>query len=171
MAVDVIVARKNNSDPDSGGSSSGGISGQVLEAGAISSLSSISQQPAMLSNLAYSNTVVNVNLSMQNAVANQQAMNELGVAILGKTVSRLTTLGPLESKSASEILTGNAVAEPLADLKASLSAFSPAKRKPLPQHVPQPLGPGVFHANAPVYLKTALPSQKLDILDVQGKGS
>jgi len=97
---------------------------KVIEAVAIGNLKSISEQPAMLSNLAYSNTVVNTNLSMQNAVANQQAVNELGVAIVGKVVNMLTTLGPLESKSASEILTGNAVAEELLDLKASVQAFA-----------------------------------------------
>jgi len=96
---------------------------KVIEAVAIGNLKSISEQPAMLSNLAYSNTVVNTNLSMQNAVANQQALNELGVAIVGKTVNLISNLGPMESKSASEILTGNAVAEEMLDLKASVQAF------------------------------------------------
>jgi hypothetical protein len=97
---------------------------KVIEAVAIGNLKSIAEQPAMLSNLAYSNTVVNTNLSMQNAVANQQAVNELGVAIVGKVVNLLTTLGPLESKSASEILTGNAVAEEIVDLKGAVQAFA-----------------------------------------------
>lgn len=97
---------------------------KVIEAVAIGNLKSISEQPAMLSNLAYSNTVVNTNLSMQNAVANQQAVNELGVAIVGKVVNLLTTLGPLESKSASEILTGNSVAEEIVDLKGAVQAFA-----------------------------------------------
>ncbi len=99
---------------------------EVVSAVAIGNLKSISEQPAMLSNLAYSNTVANTNLSMQNAVANQQAMNEVGVSVTGKTIHLITTLGPLESKSANEILTGNVVAEQMADLKATLQAFKSA---------------------------------------------
>ena len=44
----------------------------VVEGVAIGNLKCVSEQPAMLSNLAYSNSVANNNLSMQNAVANQQ---------------------------------------------------------------------------------------------------
>ncbi len=91
----------------------------VVEAVAIGNLKAISEQPAMLSNLAYSNTVANTNLSAQNAVANQQALNELGVSILGKTVNVVSNLGPLEAKSAQEILTGNTMGELIADLKAA----------------------------------------------------
>ncbi|HZS48316.1 MAG TPA: hypothetical protein VFC63_24820 [Blastocatellia bacterium] len=82
----------------------------------------ISEQTAMLSNLVYANLVANVNLSQQNAVANQQAMNELGVAILGKVVNLISNLGPLEARSATEILTGNTFAELIVDLKAALAA-------------------------------------------------
>jgi len=138
------------------------IDSKVIEAVAIGNLKSISEQPAMLSNLAYSNTVVNTNLSMQNAVANQQAVNELGVAIVGKTVNLISNLGPLESKSASEILTGNAVAEELLDLKASVQAFTSggsaphrhryplgSKENPLPPNTPN----NPYHANVPIELR------------------
>jgi|SRR5579863_9890259 5-enolpyruvylshikimate-3-phosphate synthase len=91
----------------------------VVEAVAIGNLKSISEQPAMLSNLAYSNTVANTNLAAQNAVANQQALNELGISVLGKTVNVVSNLGPLEAKSAQEILTGNTMGELIADLKAA----------------------------------------------------
>jgi hypothetical protein len=37
----------------------------------------------------------------------------------------ITTLGPLESMSAQQILTGNAVAEEISDLKAAVSALTP----------------------------------------------
>ncbi len=45
--------------------------------------------PEIFSNLVYSNLIQNVNLSQQNAVANQQAMNQLALSILGKTVNAL----------------------------------------------------------------------------------
>ena len=97
---------------------------EIIESTAISSLASISEQPAMLSNMAYSDTITNGNLSEQNAVANQQSMNEVGVAVTDKQVNLLSTLGPLESKSSLEILTGNALAESIADLKAIIKGFS-----------------------------------------------
>ncbi len=96
---------------------------EITDAVAIGNLKSISEQPAMLSNLAYSNTVMNTNLSAQNAVANQQSMNQLGVAIVGKTVNKIANLGPLESKSATEVMTDNALADAITSLKAAVEAF------------------------------------------------
>lgn len=92
----------------------------MVEAVAISNLSAIASQPAMLSNLAYSNTVAVLNLSMQNAVAHQQALNQLRIAIVGKTVNAVSNLDPVESRSASHVFSGNAVAEALAGLAAAL---------------------------------------------------
>lgn len=97
---------------------------EITDAVAIGNLKSISEQPAMLSNLAYSNTVMNTNLSAQNAVANQQSMNQLGVAVVGKTVNKISNLGPLESKSATEVMTDNALADVITSLKASIEAFA-----------------------------------------------
>lgn len=96
----------------------------VVEAVAASGMYSISTQPAMLSNLDYSNAVANNNLSEQNAVANQQAVSEVGVSILGKAVSMISDLGSLESKSNSEIISGNTIAEQIGSLKASVQAFA-----------------------------------------------
>ncbi len=100
---------------------------QITEAVAVGNLKSIAEQPAMLANLAMSNLIANTNLAAQNAVANQQAMNELGVAVLGKAVNLLTTVGPIEARAAEQVLTGDSVAQELADLKAALQAFTAAK--------------------------------------------
>jgi hypothetical protein len=89
----------------------------------ITNLKSVGEQPAMLSNLAYSNTIANTNLSQQNAVANQQAMNELGISIVGKTVNKVSDLGPLEARSAVDVLTNNELAESIMDLKAAVMAL------------------------------------------------
>lgn len=93
----------------------------------ITNLKSVGEQPAMLSNLAYSNTIANTNLSQQNAVANQQAMNELGISIVGKTVNKVSDLGPLEARSAVDVLTNNELAQTIADLKATIQAFAAPK--------------------------------------------
>lgn len=97
---------------------------EVISAVAIGNLKAISEQPAMLSNLAYSNTVANTNLSQQNAVANQQAMNELNVSIVAKASNTVSNLGPLEARSAVDILTNNELAQTIADMKATLQAFA-----------------------------------------------
>ena len=132
---------------------------KIIEGVAVGNLKSIAEQPAMLSNLAYSNTVANTNLSMQNAVANQQTLNEVGVSVLGKTVNLISNLGPLESKSASEILTGNTVAEQISALKASVTAFAEkggAASKPVGPPTPPLLGPNtadkLVHIQAPFYM-------------------
>lgn len=90
----------------------------------------IASQPAMLSNLLFANLVANINLSQQNAVATQQALNELGLAILAKSVNLISNLSPEEARSDEELLTGNSLAETLADLKATLQAFQPVTAKP-----------------------------------------
>jgi len=97
---------------------------EVVSAVAIGNLKAISEQPAMLSNLAYSNTVANTNLSQQNAVANQQAMNELGISIVAKATNTVSNLGPMEARSAVDILTNDELAQTIADLKSTLQAFS-----------------------------------------------
>ncbi|MGO4701597.1 R body protein [Dyella sp. 2RAB6] len=96
----------------------------IISAVAIANLKSISEQPAMLSNLAYSNTVAVTNLSQQNAVAHQQAMNELSISILAKAANTISNLGPLEARSAVEVLTNDELAQTIADLKAAAQAFA-----------------------------------------------
>lgn len=124
---------------ETGGSGSGGngnnnknndfqLPSDIVQSVAIGNLKAIAEQPAMISNLAYGNTVANTNLSQQNAVANQQAMNELGVAITGRTVARVGNLGPLEARSAVDVLTNDELAQTLADLKSTLQAFTPTRR-------------------------------------------
>jgi hypothetical protein len=98
------------------------IPGDVVEAIAVANLKAVAEQPASLANMAFSNLVQNTNLAQQNAVSHQQAMNQLSVAIVGKVVNLLTTLGPEEARAAREVLTGDAGAGEIADLKAAAAA-------------------------------------------------
>lgn len=102
---------------------------EIIETVSIGGMVSNSAQPAMLSNLAYTNTLSNSNLGQQNAVANQQALNQLNVATVGGMVSAISDLGPLESKSAVEVMTDNALAATIIDLKAAVAAFAEAKKQ------------------------------------------
>lgn len=79
---------------------------------------------ARSSNLAFGNTVVSTNLSHQNATANQQRLNQLNLATLGKTVNRVSNIQPTEARSAVDVLTSDEVASALADLASVLEAFS-----------------------------------------------
>ena len=96
---------------------------KVVSAVAIGNLKAISEQPAMLSNLAFSNVVNSNNLGQQNAVANQQAVGELGISVLAKGSNTISNLDPLSARSAVDVLTNNELAETIADLKAVLQAF------------------------------------------------
>jgi hypothetical protein len=123
MAETVIV----NDDPTNGvvtSSSSSVLPDDIRESIAIGNVKSVAEQPSMLSNLAYANLITNVNLAGQNAVSNQQAMNQLGVTVAGKTVNLVANLSPLEAAATVKLDTGNDVAEQLADLKGTIASFS-----------------------------------------------
>ena len=47
----------------------------------------VAEVPVILSNLALSNAIANDNLSQQNAVSNQQAMNQLQISVAGAAVN------------------------------------------------------------------------------------
>lgn len=97
---------------------------EVISAVAIGNLKAIAEQPAMLSNLAFANVVSTTNLGQQNAVANQQAVGELGISVLAKGSNTVSDLGPVEARSAVDVLTNNELAQTIADLKGTLEAFA-----------------------------------------------
>jgi hypothetical protein len=97
---------------------------QVVSAVATGNLKAISEQPAMLSNLAYSNVVSTNNLGQQNAVSNQQAGNQLGVPLVAKATNVISNLGPMAARSAVDVLTNNELAQTIADLKSAVEAFA-----------------------------------------------
>ncbi|HEX8558381.1 MAG TPA: RebB family R body protein [Pyrinomonadaceae bacterium] len=97
----------------------------IRESIAIGNVKSVAEQPSMLSNLAYANLISNVNLSQQNAVSNQQAMNQLGLTVTGKVVNLVANLSPMEAVAVVKMDTGNDVAQQLADLKGTMATFAP----------------------------------------------
>jgi Killing trait len=103
--------------------------GDLAEALAAANLKAVAEQPAMLANLAFSNLVQNTNLAQQNAVAHQQAMNQITVAVVAKAVTLVANLGPMEVVSAEKVLTRNSVAEEISDLRAAGGAAPAAEPK------------------------------------------
>ncbi len=99
---------------------------QVVDSVAVNNLKTVSEQPALFSNLAYSNAISTNNLGQQNAVANQQAGNELGVSLIAKATKSVSDPGPLEARSAVDVLSNNELAQTLVGLKSSVEAFAKA---------------------------------------------
>ena len=111
---------------------------EVVSAVAIGNLKAFSEQPAMLSNLAFANMVASTNLGQQNAVSNQQGVGQLGISTLASATNTVSNLGPLEARSAVDVLTNNELAQTIADLKSTMEAFAgnPPGRRPF---VPPPV--------------------------------
>lgn len=62
---------------------------EILNSIAISNAKSIGEQPAILANIALANQIFNTNLAQQNALANQQVMNQVIHAALAKCVETI----------------------------------------------------------------------------------
>ncbi|MEO6278178.1 hypothetical protein [Roseateles sp.] len=107
---------------------------EVVSAVAIGNLKAISEQPAMLSNLAFANAVASTNLGQQNAVSNQRTVGELGLSVLAGGTNTVGNLGPMEARSAVDVLSNNELAQTIADLKSTLAAFArpPDGKPPIP---------------------------------------
>lgn len=99
----------------------------IRESIAIGNVKSVAEQSSMLSNLAYANLISNVNLAQQNAVSNQQAMNQLGLTVTGKVVNLVANLSPMEAVAVVKMDTGNDIAQQLSDIKGTLASFAPTQ--------------------------------------------
>ncbi|HBB88615.1 MAG TPA: hypothetical protein DC047_13470 [Blastocatellia bacterium] len=112
----------------------------IRESIALGSFCAISGQPSSLSNLAYSNAITNNNLTQQNTVANQQAMNQVSQSVLGNAVNLVADVSPMEAVAVTKLDTGNDIAQQLMDLKAAIESGTGANVPPSPLH-PSPLNP------------------------------
>jgi len=111
----------------------------IRESIALGSFCSITGQPSSLSNLAYSNAINNNNLTQQNTVANQQAMNQVAQSILGNAVNLVANLSAMEAVAVTKMDTGNDIAQQIMDLQAAVASGPSPKVKPLnPPLYPKP---------------------------------
>ena len=92
----------------------------IRESIAIGNVKSVAEQTSMLSNLSYADLISNDNLSQQNAVSNQQGMNQLSMTVSGKINNLVSSLSPMEATAVAKLDTGNDVAEQLADIKGTV---------------------------------------------------
>ncbi len=105
---------------------SGGVPDDIRESVAIANVKSVAEQPAMLSNLSFSNLLTNNNLSQQNAVSFQQSMNQVAVTVTAKGVNRISDTSPMEAMAVTELLTSNDLAAQIAQLRAVTKRAPPA---------------------------------------------
>jgi hypothetical protein len=130
----------------------------VIKAGSLNSLAVEATQPAMVSNVSSANIISNINRSTQNAVSNQFAVSQLSLSIMGKAQSLIGSLQPMEAKSAQDVLTGSALAESIASLKAATENLNPPDHTHHDPHVhivevmPDPIPSGTVYANMPLFL-------------------
>ena len=95
----------------------------VIEAVALTGLAT-AQQASAVSDLAFSNQVSSTGMAARSQVANQDAMNRLHHGILSKAVASVQAPGPVTARSAVDMLSSNALAQEIADLKAAVAAFA-----------------------------------------------
>jgi len=100
-----------------------GLPEDIRSSVAVANVKCVAEQPALLSNLAFGNLVANINLSQQNAVANQQAMTQLMASVVTKAVNQIANLSPLESVAINKLDYANDLASLLGDLKGAVEAL------------------------------------------------
>jgi hypothetical protein len=110
--------------PDREGDAPPGISTEglppgIAEAIAVANATSIGEQPAILANLALANQIANANLAQQYALANQQALFQVQLAMLAKCVEVISRIDPT-SPAAHEQL--RAITDLVTELMGKLSA-------------------------------------------------
>ena len=82
----------------------------------------IALQPAILANLALANEVFNTNLQQQMLIAQQQAMNQLILATVGKCVSIISQADTRDIKVAHELLALLKTLQPIPPASGAASA-------------------------------------------------
>lgn len=76
---------------------------EITEALAIVNALSIGEQPAILANLALANQILNQNLEQQEAIANQQAMNQIQMATVAKAVELIANIDPVDENAVARL--------------------------------------------------------------------
>ncbi|HEV2913447.1 MAG TPA: hypothetical protein VGX92_09210 [Pyrinomonadaceae bacterium] len=106
------------------------IDGTTSDDIALNNLASVAETPAALSNLAFSNLIVNINQSQQNANSNQHSMDLLGLAVTAKAVNMVANLSPMEVVAVAMMDTGGNVAREASIIKNALESLNPPPNIP-----------------------------------------
>ena len=103
------------------------VNDQITDAVTQANVKVLADAPAQAMATIYQVMAQTVGLSMQNSVANQQNMNTIDTSVTTHGVNLIYSM-PVAAgaRGTNEIFSGNALAETLADLKASVQAFKSA---------------------------------------------
>lgn len=82
---------------------------------------SVQEKPAFLANLAWANVVTNTNESQQNAIANQQAVNQVMMSTMGRLVDQIISSPPGSPTNPALGLTPQSIEELIASWKSKLN--------------------------------------------------
>lgn len=90
----------------------------------VDSLLAMAQQSALVSNLAFANQVRNTDLAGQSQASRQQGMDRLRLSVLAQATGRIQALAPVEARAVVAVLTDDAAAQTLADLRATVASLA-----------------------------------------------
>jgi hypothetical protein len=126
-------ARLNEADEQAGPASpnlasSDPLPDEIVQSIAISNAKSLEAQPAILANLELAQQVFNQNLRQQNAVAQQQAMNLIRLAVVAKCVSMIESADGNDDSAIEKI--GRNAEKLFQDLGRSIAGDEPSQHAP-----------------------------------------
>jgi len=78
----------------------------IVQAIAISNAKSVGEQPAILANLALANQIFATHLQQQNAIALQQALNQLSLAVVVRCAKLILTVNRDNAAEVKPVLDG-----------------------------------------------------------------
>ena len=132
------------------------VNGQITDAITQTSVQVLGNAPAQAMANVYQVMSHTTGLAMENAVAAQQQLHTLNNAVTTQGVNSISTMSTaVIARSVQEILTGNSIAEMLADLKAVGVSLKTAPTRSVPRRPtpPQPpvtgAGPSVVGVGQP----------------------
>lgn len=103
------------------------VNAQITDAVTQANVKVLADAPAQAMATVYQLLAQTAGLSIQNSVANQQNNNTIDTSVTTQGVNLLYTLPvAADARGTTEIFSGNALAETLAELKATLQSFRPA---------------------------------------------
>jgi|SRR5215472_18480036 len=103
------------------------VNSQITDAVTQANVKVLADAPAQAMGTVYQVMAQATGLSMQNAVANQQNMNTIDTSVTTQGVNLLYSMPvAADARGTNEIFSGNALAELIADLKATVQAFRPS---------------------------------------------
>jgi len=139
------------------------VNGQITDAVTQSNVKILGEAPGQAMGMVYQIMSQAVGIGMQNAVAAQQQMTAVGQAATAQGISLLYTLDTAtDAVSTQEILTGNALAQELAGLNATLGSNQQGSKiaQSTPGPAPQPIPGSGQPPQRPVQPIQAQPPQQ-----------